>query len=266
MKQPLVPHAPLAFTRDGTLVAITRTSHAVQLVEAANPQRELATLTAPHGHLITALAFNPDGTQLAVAATDEVVQLWDLRLLRQQLAELGLDWDRPPYPAPQGDPGAEPIQVAVLPGPVRTGAVIGESHLEAEDVPVVAANAPYEAQAMKYYWPPNWSNGRILLCQTPQNGYVEVELECPSPGRHLLDISFARAPDFGTIAVSVDGRNVGKTFDGYHEYVSPTGPIFFGALELSAGRHRLRFTAIDKNPKSRGYHMGIDYLTLRLVR
>ena len=31
------------------------------------------------------------------------VQLWDLRLVRQELAQMNLDWDLPPYPPPAED-------------------------------------------------------------------------------------------------------------------------------------------------------------------
>jgi serine/threonine-protein kinase len=80
-----------------------------------------------------------------------------------------------------------------------------------------------------------------------------------------LDIAFARAGDYGIAAVSLDGKRVGRAFDGYHEFVSPSGLVAFGVMQLSEGRHRLRFTAVDKNPKSKGCFMGIDYLTLRLI-
>ena len=29
---------------------------------------------------------------------DQQVRLWDLRLIRQELAQMNLDWDLPPYP------------------------------------------------------------------------------------------------------------------------------------------------------------------------
>jgi len=57
------------------------------------------------------LAFSPSGTQLAVATEAHVIQLWDLRKLRQQLAELGLDWDQPPYPPAPTNAPAGPIKV-----------------------------------------------------------------------------------------------------------------------------------------------------------
>ena len=50
--------------------------------------------------------FSPDGDRLAVATNGDHVQLWDLRLIRQQLAAMGLDWDQPPDPtAASGPPG-----------------------------------------------------------------------------------------------------------------------------------------------------------------
>jgi len=33
------------------------------------------------------------------------LQMWDLRLLRDQLTELGLDWSRPPFPAAANEEG-----------------------------------------------------------------------------------------------------------------------------------------------------------------
>jgi hypothetical protein len=154
----------------------------------------------------------------------------------------------------------------MLPGGVPTGAVIAENYLEAEDLPVVAADGKWHIQHMDPWGAAHWSNGRQLFCYTNQGGYVELELDSSRPGRYLLDISFTRAPDYGIVAVSLDGEKIGETFDGYHQDVSPSGLIAFGAVELGEGRHHLRFVAVDKNAKSTGYLMGIDYLTLRLVR
>jgi serine/threonine protein kinase/WD40 repeat protein len=256
----------IAFSSDGALLAITRTPYTVQLLDPANPNHEFATLTAPDRHVITWLAFNPDATQLAVAARGQVIQLWDLRLLRQELVKLDLDWDQKPYPPLEGDRSPQSLRVTMLPGGVPTGAVIAENYLEAEDLTVVAADCKWHVQHMDPWGVAHWSNGRQLFGYTNQGGYVELELDCSRAGRYLLDISFTRAPDYGIVAVSLDGEKIGETFDGYRQDVSPSGLISFGAVELGEGRHRLRFMAVDKNPTSTGYLMGIDYLTLRLVR
>ncbi|HEV3202784.1 MAG TPA: tetratricopeptide repeat protein, partial [Gemmataceae bacterium] len=58
--------------------------------------------------------FSPDGSQLVTyAGRGGAFQVWDLRLIRRQLAEMGLDWDLPPYPTPPES--AKPLRVQVLP-------------------------------------------------------------------------------------------------------------------------------------------------------
>jgi hypothetical protein len=81
---------PLAFARDGDVLAIARTLTDVQLVDPATG-RALATLQAPEAKRIAWLCFSPDGDRLAVATDGDHVRLWDLGLIRRQLAALGLD-------------------------------------------------------------------------------------------------------------------------------------------------------------------------------
>jgi tetratricopeptide (TPR) repeat protein len=60
--------------------------------------REFATLEAPDD-APTTLHFTPDGSRLILTAGRPAhVRVWDLRLLRSELAKMGLDWDAPPYP------------------------------------------------------------------------------------------------------------------------------------------------------------------------
>jgi eukaryotic-like serine/threonine-protein kinase len=83
---------PLAFTTDGKIVAIAHSVRDLRLIETATG-RELATLAAPEPYPIRWLCFRPDGEQLAVACAHGVLQLWNLRRIRERLAELGLDWE-----------------------------------------------------------------------------------------------------------------------------------------------------------------------------
>jgi hypothetical protein len=46
--------------------------------------------------------FTPDGTKLIVMGDGLCV--WDLRLIREQLLAMGLDWDWPPFPPAVPDP------------------------------------------------------------------------------------------------------------------------------------------------------------------
>ncbi|MCU0960844.1 MAG: hypothetical protein MUF48_12135 [Pirellulaceae bacterium] len=60
------------------------------------------------------LCFSPDETQLAAAAETGHIQLWDLRAIRTQLADMGLDWDLPPYPPAPAKGAPEPRLVKVV--------------------------------------------------------------------------------------------------------------------------------------------------------
>jgi WD40 repeat protein len=91
-RAPQIVPGPLAFTTDGKVLAIAHSRHDVRLIETATG-RELATLAAPELHDITWLCFRPDGEQLAVACANRILQLWDLRRIRERLAEMGLDWE-----------------------------------------------------------------------------------------------------------------------------------------------------------------------------
>jgi eukaryotic-like serine/threonine-protein kinase len=100
-----------AFSADSKMLAVTNGS-AVRLVDP-DSGREFASLDDPNQDRPRDIIFSPDGT-LLVAANDDSrsVHVWDLRLIREQLAAMGLDWDLPKYPASGGD-DRKPLRVHV---------------------------------------------------------------------------------------------------------------------------------------------------------
>jgi WD40 repeat protein len=115
---PVIRHDSLygmAFTRDGTMLALPVFNYAVRLIDPATC-REIATLAPANAQIISSIRFSSDGSQLAASAETHTIQVWDLRLIRQRLAEMGLDWDLPAYPPPKDDP-SEPLRVEVVNAP-----------------------------------------------------------------------------------------------------------------------------------------------------
>ena len=92
-------------------------AHVIRLVDSTTG-RELAALDAPDLDRPTFTEFSPDGTRLA-ATTEErdSIHVWDLRLIRSQLATLGLDWDRASYPPETKPAGAVKLTIIDPPDP-----------------------------------------------------------------------------------------------------------------------------------------------------
>jgi WD40 repeat protein len=104
-------HHWFAFAGDGRLLAVQDDPGIVRLV-VPETGKELARLTAPVDTQLSPRCFTPDGTQLITRGADMAVHIFDLRAIRTQLAELGLDWDLPPYP-PADNADSKPLQVEV---------------------------------------------------------------------------------------------------------------------------------------------------------
>ncbi|MGH7967642.1 MAG: WD40 repeat domain-containing protein, partial [Limisphaerales bacterium] len=84
-----------AFSPDGRMAAIAYSAQLIRLVDPATGN-EFATLEPPQPQNISSFAFSPDGGLLAVTTSTKAIQLWDLRLLRNELAAMNLDWDLRP--------------------------------------------------------------------------------------------------------------------------------------------------------------------------
>lgn len=72
-------------------------------------------------------------------------------------------------------------------------------------------------------------------------------------------LRLTRARDYGRISISLDGKTIVRSFDGYAERVEPA-VVPLNNLNLKSGRHVLRVRVTGKNDKSEGYNWGIDYL------
>jgi WD40 repeat protein len=99
-----------AFNADGSLLALGHEPGVVRLVRPQTGE-EVARLTAPVKSPLLPQAFTKDSAELiTVGGETGALHVFDLRAIRTQLAELGLDWDPVSIPpAPPAD--APPLQV-----------------------------------------------------------------------------------------------------------------------------------------------------------
>jgi WD40 repeat protein len=119
-KNPPIPGHPLphfnfiAFAPDSKVMAIGPEGRTIQLLETSTG-RLLATLEGPDSGIIQAVRFSPGGGRLVALQADGHLLLWDLRLIRQQLKRMNLDWDLPPYLPVQVRPTTGPVSLTVEP-------------------------------------------------------------------------------------------------------------------------------------------------------
>jgi len=85
----------ICFSKDSSMLAIASRNWGVQLLDSGTGN-QLFTNDESGDEL--PLAFSPDGGQLLTCCLDRTYRLRDLRLIRQELAEIGLDWHMPPIP------------------------------------------------------------------------------------------------------------------------------------------------------------------------
>lgn len=83
---------PVTFSPDGRILAMTRSTYDLQLVDAENGEL-LLRLPNPRTNCLAALDFSADGRFLLVLTPSPYQSIWDLQELRRELRSMRLDWN-----------------------------------------------------------------------------------------------------------------------------------------------------------------------------
>jgi hypothetical protein len=114
---------------------------------------------------------------------------------------------------------------------------------------------------------PVFSAGHHLWINPSERGAsVDIEFNVPKAGDYDLGLRLTKSWDYAIVQAQLDGTDVGPKADCYSPTVVLSEPIPLGRVNLTAGRHILRLTAVDKNGESRGYLMGVDDLIVKAAR
>jgi hypothetical protein len=112
-----------------------------------------------------------------------------------------------------------------------------------------------------------WSRGGHLWFRPTRVGdYFEVSVPVRIAGRKRIAAYLTHAYNYSIFQLSVDGQKLGKPYDGYHglapgdRTVLRSGEVTFGEVDMTAGEHVFRFEVVGRNPKSRGFMIGLDVL------
>ena len=136
----------LVFTPDSRLLAVADPSGSIRFVEPATNQL-IATLEDPNSNRAMFAVMTPDGSRLIFTSLDSLsAHVWDLRSIRRQLAEIGLDWDWPRIPDPEPAATSEgPFRVVFDLGELK-GELRRRSPLSSEQLTAALESTPDDAK------------------------------------------------------------------------------------------------------------------------
>jgi tetratricopeptide (TPR) repeat protein len=180
------------FSPDSKLLALTDIAGAIRLVEP-DTGREVCRLAGPGQVRYLPACFSPDGTRLIASSGDlQALYVWDLRLIREELKESGLDWEWPEFPPPQPVGPHPPPCVEVDPGFLRE-ALLPDDRLTVAVFSVSLALQPLNPEA---YFQRGLAHGRLGNTERAIADYsMFLALAPPDDGRRT-EIRIRRATNY----------------------------------------------------------------------
>jgi hypothetical protein len=152
-----------------------------------------------------------------------------------------------------------------LPGVIEAETLLGSARVTAGELRAQDM-ADWERDADST----RWSGGAQLWWVLGRPGArLTLPVSAPSAGTYELVGYFTRAPDYGDVRVSVNGRALDTVVRGYAPSVRATGPVTLGRVPLRAGPNDIVVEIVGKDPRSKGYSdgylVGIDGVTITKV-
>ncbi len=136
--------------------------------------------------------------------------------------------------------------------------------LEGEEMPVLAG-ADAGMQDMSGY-KGQWSNNAHLWWQPKAAGAkLTLGFDVLKEGEYKVSALMTRSWDYGTVRISINGKEAAEVFDGFSgqpKLCVPSGPLVLGSFALLKGRNTLTIEVAGKHKDSPGYYVGFDGIFL----
>lgn len=146
--------------------------------------------------------------------------------------------------------------------PVPSNRVVA-SPIEIESLEVADQRGCHPAEPPIELWcPALWSGKSQVTYAAQEDARLDMRLIVPEAGSYGIRLFATRAPSFGKVRVSLDGKRLGRQIDLFAAELQPSGAIDLGPRVLEAGTHALRFDVIGRNDRSAGFDFGLDCIEL----
>src|SRR5690606_38080015 len=110
-----------------------------------------------------------------------------------------------------------------------------------------------EVQNMQGFAVGAWSRGEQVLGRGTNVGdFVTLKLPAPDAEARELVVSPTRAPDFGILSFTVNGRTSETRFDGYAPGVTRADAVSLGTFAPVDGGYEIRIQVSGTHPDSTG--------------
>ncbi|MBL9184190.1 MAG: VCBS repeat-containing protein [Verrucomicrobiaceae bacterium] len=149
-------------------------------------------------------------------------------------------------------------------GPAKAGTTIPGA-LEGETLKVLELTGGKTGRQGMGGFGSDWSGGAQLWWTGGKpDQKLTLALPVKEAGKYTLYGALTMARDYGVVSITLDGKPVASSFDGYNNpQVLHTGEKDWGTHELTASEHKLTFTLAPPNPDAIPSNMvGLDYVRL----
>ena len=157
------------------------------------------------------------------------------------------------------------LQSGAAPEVAKGPATTVEGALEGETLKVLEITGGKTGRQGMGGFGSDWSGGAQLWWTGGKpDQKLTLALPVQEAGQYTLYGALTMARDYGVFSITLDGKPVASTFDGFNTpKVLHTGEKDWGTHQLSAGEHRLTFTLAPPNPDAVPSNMvGLDYVRL----
>lgn len=111
--------------------------------------------------------------------------------------------------------------------------------------------------------PPWTGSGQLFAAAERSNYTIETTFTIAPEARPFRPyLVFTRAPDYGTLRITLDGSPIPAEFDGFAKSID-LQEVVLSTTPLAPGEHTLRLECTGKNLQSSGYKAGLDSIRLR---
>lgn len=164
-----------------------------------------------------------------------------------------------------GDTDTKSIPAYLFEGPPMTGerakrVVQGEALVHAGHVH--ARGGSVSAQEMSSFGSGWQGDAQLFFAAGSKSARLVLELYAIGPAWYSVDVYLTRAPDYGRLALTLEGSGSSTEFDGYAPQVEPARVLHVGSARPDQGPLILDVHVTGRNRKSRGYFAGIDRIVL----